>query len=185
MGQRTETFVTYINSKGEKTNNIYYNGWGIGRVQLMAIFGALFGQAQDEKFELDGFCKMHNDTKEIMCEGEDVNALDFTDINTIHDIVKHRCDNNNGGIVVIVNDEKPHIYSKKIKIGFFLGGEECYDWKKEEWTEEPYSRFVTFEEWAKKVGGRYVDKAFKKIVKGVFEHFEVEVLQGEMGKDKQ
>lgn len=162
MGQRTATLTTYIDENGNKTNNIYYNHWGIGRVQLMAIMGNFLAQIGSSKFDLSGTEKMQNDNKYF----DDINNYDFTNIDHVHDVIINM-DNNNGGVVMIANDQ-----DDSAKIGFVLGEEEVYGTN-----EEVASRFVPFEEWAKKVGGKYVDNKFKIMFLAFLEHFNIEIME--------
>ena len=159
MGQRTETFTTYIDKNGKKHNNVYYHGWGIGRVQLMSVMGNYLAQMGLSKFDLSG------SKGDFAREKFKVSKSDFTDIKQVHDIID-MCDNNNGGVVAIVNEQ-----TGVNKIGFVLGWEECYDYNNNVLLEEPCSRFVSFEEWRKKVGGRYVDDTFAEMFLSFCKHF--------------
>lgn len=163
MGQRTTTLVTYIDEKGNKKNNIYYNHWGIGRVQLLAIMGNFLAQVGETKFDLSGTKTMQNVAEEF--DGVDIDAYDFTDITHVKDVID-QMDNNNGG-VVFVYDER----DESGKIGFCLGEEEVYGTN-----EQAASRFVPFDEWCKKVGGKYVDGSFKFMFLFFMEHFHFEIM---------
>lgn len=96
---------------------------------------------------------------------EDINNYDFTDIAQVQDVIKNM-DNNNGGIVMVVND-----INNTSKIGFVLGEEEVYGTD-----EEVASRFVSFEEWKEKVGGPYVDETFTIMFLSFLKHFNIEIM---------
>ena len=124
MGQRTGTLVSYIDSKGQKHNKVYYNQWGIGRVQLNAFIGSFLTQLGREGLDLKGANSM------IVEKGlKGVKDADFTDIEQVANIL-HQMDNNNGGVVIICDGQKP----SNNQIGFILGSEECcyYDEVKDE-----------------------------------------------------
>lgn len=161
MGQRTATLVTYIDENGKKTNNIYYNQWGIGRVQLMSLMGNFLAQMGEPTFDLSGSKNMSLENEDF----EDIDGYDFTKIEHVADVCNN-LDNNNGCTVMIVNDN-----DGSVQIGFCLGDEEVYG------TDEmAFSRFVSFEEWTEKVGGKYVNNSFKIMFYGFLEHFKVKTL---------
>ena len=166
MGQRTGTLVSYIDDKGQKHNKVYYNQWGIGRVQLNAIMGCFLSQIGKEGLDLKGSNSM------VLCDAAvDLNNADFTDIRQVANILR-QMDNNNGGVVVFFDEREKNGNGK---IGFVLGYEECerYDEVKQEYVdiEEPFSRFVPFDEWADKVGNPFVDDAYKRMFRAFCEHF--------------
>ena len=171
MGQRTATLVSYIDEKG-KHNKVYYNQWGIGRVQLNAFMGSFLSQLGKEGLDLDGACNMRLETG---LKG--VENTDFTDIKVVANIIS-QMDNNNGGVVIICHDEEPR--KAHCEIGFVLGSEETitYDSIREEYvhTEPLYSRFVPFDEWAEKVGGSFVDESYKAMFRAFCTHFHCSVI---------
>lgn len=165
MGQRTGTLVSYIDSKGQKHNKVYYNQWGIGRVQLNAFIGSFLTQLGREGLDLEGANSMRLET-----HLQGVENADFTNIEQVKDIFR-QLDNNNGGVVIICDDQQP----SNNQIGFILGSEECerYDHVKDEYvtTEPLFSRFVPFDEWADKVGGQWVNDSYKAMFHAFCKHF--------------
>lgn len=174
MGQRTLTLTTYIDENGNKTNKAYYNQWGIGRIQLNAILGNFLCDFGQPMFDLSASEHGRRDMIDVSKEINVSNLQDFTDIEKVKRLFGN-IDNNNGGIVFIADDQ-----NKSSKIGFLLGGEECSvideQTKTVKLTEQPYSRFVPFDEWAEKVGGKYVNESYRKMFQAFCEHFNVEVL---------
>ena len=171
MGQRTATLVSYIDEKG-KHNKVYYNQWGIGRVQLNAFIGSFLSQLGKWGLDLEGACHMRLE------EGlEGVENADFTDIKAVANIIR-QMDNNNGAVVIICHDVEPR--EATCEIGFVLGSEETtkYDLVRKEYitTEPLYSRFVSFDEWAEKVGGEYVNASYKAMFRAFCTHFHCSVI---------
>lgn len=175
MGQRTATLVSYIDEKGVKTNTAYYNQWGIGRVQLNAIMGNFLAQIGQPKFDLSG-------TKSMLAEdlGEKwLNSLDFTNPKDVEKVID-RMDNNDGGIVIVVDEKYKEHGVAPMRMAFLIGWDEM---SKEEWAQykqndpKPYSNFVTFEEWKEKVGSEYVDDNYTEMFLGFCRHFKVEFMK--------
>lgn len=175
MGQRTATLVSYINQEGVKTNTAYYNQWGIGRVQLNAIMGNFLTQFGQPKYDLSG-------TKSMLMEdlGEEwLNSLDFTNPKDVEKVID-RMDNNDGGIVIVVDEQYERHGVAPMRMGFLIGWDEMSDKESEtlEMThQKPYSNFVTFEEWKEKVGGKYVNDDYTEMFLAFCRHFGAEFMK--------
>lgn len=178
MGQRTATLVSYINEEGVKTNTAYYNQWGIGRIQLHAIMGNFLAQIGQPKFDLSGTKSM---IVEVLEEGKEwLNSLDFTNPKDVEKVIDCM-DNNDGGIVIVVDEKYEEHGVAPIRMAFLIGWDEMSDkeWKQYEKTgrPKPYSNFVTFEEWKEKVGGKYVDDDYTEMFLAFCRHFKVEFMK--------
>ena len=180
MGQRTGTLVSYIDDKGQKHNKVYYNQWGIGRVQLNAIMGGFLSQIGKEGLDLAGLNHMSLEMAE-----DNISEMDFTDIEQVAHILR-QMDNNNGGVVIFFDEREKNGNGK---IGFVLGYEECehYDEEKQEFIEDekPFSRFVPFDEWAKKVGNPFVDEDYKAMFRAFCKHFGFTIINDNVQKGGQ
>jgi len=180
MGQRTLTFVTYINKQGAQQNKFYYNSWGIGRVQLNAIMGNFMcllgapGYNLDQSFDMiDQTDKINTETDEYrLPEGTTIDHLNFGSINDCR-LLLRQADNNNGAVTFIWDDQNECGY-----IGFILGPEEAHVLN-----EEPYNRFVPFDTWAKYIGLDFVDESYKNMFHFFCTHFNITILSGDLERD--
>lgn len=168
MGQRTATLVSYIDEQGKKHNKVYYHQWGIGRVQTNAIMGNFLCQIGEPKFDLSG--------TRSMCEVEvdGIENADFNDIKQVQNIIM-QMDNNDGGIVVIIDEKN----ADNRKIGFTIGWDEIeYDNETSTPVERPAQRFVPFEEWIEKVGKPYFNDTYKDMFLAFCKQFGITLIEG-------
>lgn len=189
MGQRTQILVVRENNKGEKKTKFYHHQWGFGRVMYLALMDAFMNDYNKETFIDDynfldnkNFTTFNTKMFDITCYvPEDVlNAADVNDINTIKKVFDYG-DNDNGGLVISIKEGNDHHSSADFKIGFLLGWEECQGWAddgKYYKIEEPFSRYVTPQEYGQKNGGcNYSDEAFVKIFTDFCNYFGIEYFE--------
>lgn len=178
MGQRTATLVSYISEQGVKKNFVYYNQWGIGRVQLNAIMGNFLAQVGQPKLDLSG-------TKSMLLEDlgqEWLDSLDFANPKDVEKVID-RMDNNDGGVVIVVDELYKEHGVAPTRMAFLKGWDEMTHEEYEQYKADkynyskPYSNFITFEEWREKVGGEYVNDDYAEMFLAFCRHFGVEFLK--------
>lgn len=170
MGQKTATLVTYITKKGTRKNKVYHCQWGIGRIQPMTIMTGFFDFILKREYDserkdiiLSGG-GMYDETKYMREEIPDFDKLNFAKIKDVQKVYP-QLDNDNGGMVFIVDDKRD-----KIKIGFLLDREEVGD-------EDAFKEFVSMYNWQEKVGGKYTDAWFMIMLHGFIQHFQIDILK--------
>ena len=171
MGQKTAMLVTYITKKGTKKNKVYHCQWGIGRIQPMAIMTGFFEFLMKREYDsekkdvtLSSAGVTHDETKYMRETISDFDKLNFANIKDVQKVYP-QLDNDNGGMVFIVDDK-----NDKIKIGYLLGREEVGD-------ENAFKKFVSMYDWQEKVGGEYTDAWFMIMLHGFIQHFKIDILK--------
>lgn len=197
MGQKTQILVIRENAQGEKKAKFYHHQWGFGRVMYLALIDCFIND-----YNKDTFVDEYNfiDNKNFGCfdknltnitpskqktkfdrELTDVlNSIDVKDINTIKRVFKCK-DNNNGGLVIYIKEDKECKYnSADFTIGFLLGNEDSYRYegKVRIDIEEPFSRWLIPEEYGKMNGGsKYSDENFVKIFTDFCKYFGIKYFE--------
>lgn len=130
MGQRTQVLVIKENNKKEKKAYFFHHQWGFGRVMYLGLMDLFMQDYSKETFDenYDFFkCsfktseKFYDVTKEVPKKVLD--AVDINDFESIKKVFDYG-DNNNGGMVVYIKQQKTEWYGCKFKIGFLLGHED-------------------------------------------------------------
>ena len=181
MGQRTQMLIQTVNNKGEKKNHLYHFQWGFGRtmfLQLMDLFiNDYFKDTFKRGYSVFDVTRLTNKASDITEEVEIPEDLDITDIEQIKKVFK-QCDNNNGGMVIQVNENDPSYSAFNYKVGLLLGSEETYDYENDKISEEPFSRYVSYQEYFDKAGGQFCGvPSFVKMWEGFVEFAEIEFLR--------
>lgn len=189
MGQRTQVLVIKENNKGVKKNHFFHNQWGYGRVMYLGFMDLFMQDYAKDTFRNDydfHECKFGTSTKfsnENKYVPEDVlNKADINDLDSIR-LVFDYGNNNNGGMVVYIKEDKDNYNTSHFKVGFLLGSE---DTESEENgkvynkgnDKEKFARWLTPEEYGRMNGGsNYSDPEFVKIFTDFCEYFGVEYIQ--------
>ena len=106
----------------------------------------------------------HDETKYMRETISDFDKLNFANIKDVQKVYPE-LDNDNGGMVFIVDDK-----NDKIKIGYLLGRAEVGD-------ENAFKEFVSMYDWQEKVGGEYTDAWFMIMLHGFIQHFKIDILK--------
>lgn len=172
MGQRTQIVIQSVDKSGVTTNKVYHLQWGNGRIMplhLMRLFMKdYFKDIFENNYNIanradisDGI-KIHDITNEAMFPDN----FNIKNIKQVKELFKH-FDNNNGGMVIRINENDPTYKPWDYLVGFVLGHEECWDYVNKVDIEESFSRFVSWKEYFEKVGGKYCqDKDFLRMWNG-------------------
>lgn len=169
-GQKTAILVTYITKKGTRKNKVYHYQWGNGRIQPMAIMAGFFNfflkteyNSERKDVTLSNIGGAYDETQYMREAIPDFDKLNFAKIKDVQKIYP-QLDNDNGGMVFIVDNKKD-----QIKIGFLLGREEV--------GEDAFKKFVSMYDWQEKVGGIYTDAWFMIMLHGFIQHFKIDILK--------
>lgn len=172
MGQRTQILVIKENNKGERQAEFYHNQWGYGRSMYLALMDCVIKDyGKDALAEGYDFFKAHgiesgkwrNCTEDV--PKDVLKAADHEKFDTIQKVFKYG-DNNNGGMVIYVKEDKERYCQSTYKVGFLLGEEDVCD---------PFSEWVTPQEYGEYNGGSdYSDAEFVDMFDKFCKYFEVE-----------
>ena len=172
MGQRTQILVIKENNKGERQAEFYHNQWGYGRNMYLALmdcvikdYGKDTWQEGYDFFKAHGIegGKWYNCTEEV--PKNVLQAADPEKLDTIREVFKYG-DNNNGGMVIFVKENKLSSQPSDYKIGFLLGDEDCID---------PFSEWASPQDYGEYNGGAgYSDKEFVEMFDKFCKYFDVE-----------
>lgn len=172
MGQRTQIIVVKENNNGERQIEVYHHQWGYGRNMYLALMGCVINDYNKNTFRDDyDFFKTHgikndawsNVTDEISKEVLENVYLD--EINTIKDVFSE-CDNNNGGMVIHVKENKNKFEMASYKVGFLLGYEDACD---------PFESWASPQEYGENNGGSdYSDEDFVEMFDKFCKYFGIE-----------
>lgn len=196
MGQRVQVLVIKENKKGERKSTFFHHQWGFGRLMYMGLIDLVMSDYNKETFKKDyDFLaparfgtneKFYDTTNEVPRKVlEDVDPENFATIAHVFDWG----DNNNGGMVVHIKENKEHdYYSSDFKVGFLLGPEDTHgkytgrDGSEKEYNigndDVEFSRWLTPAEYGKMNGGSdYSDDKFIKLFTDFCEYFDVEFFE--------
>ena len=181
MGQRTQMLIQTVNNKSEKRNRIYHFQWGFGRtmfLQLMDLFlSDYFKDVFKKNYSVFDVTRLTKKAYDITDEVEIPENLDVTDIEQIKSVFK-QCDNNNGGMVIQVLESDTDYEGFGYKVGLILGPKETWDYENETEIEKPFSRYVSYQEYFEKAGGKFcTEPSFAKMWQGFIEFAEIEFLK--------
>lgn len=193
MGQRTQVLVIKENNKKEKKTYFFHHQWGFGRVMYLGLMDLFMQDYSKETFDknYDFFdCsfktsgKFYDVTDEVPKEVLD--AADINDLDTIRNVFGYG-DNNNGGMVVYIKQQKTGWYTSKFKVGFLLGSED------EEWDErddngnlvqhnvgngKAFERWLSPKEYGVFNGGSgYSDKKFVSMFEKFCRYFNIKYIK--------
>lgn len=163
MGQTTQIIIQTVSKDGVKTNKAYHLQWGFGRImplRLMNLFlNDYFKDTWVDGYSIANAAKLGDEHGlcDITDEVEFPDDFDVANIEQVKEIFKHMFNNNNGGMVIRVTEDDPIYHKWNYLVGFVLGYEGCWDYDKEKEIEEPFSRFVIYDEYFKKEGGGFCD----------------------------
>lgn len=191
MGQRVQVLVIKENKKGERKATFFHHQWGIGRAMY---FGLLDLFMQD--YYKDTFCngynylnrpcfvtsrKYYDITDDVPRKVlENINPDDFATMAHVFDWG----DNNNGGLVVYMKeDKKCEYHTSDFKIGFLLGPEDTHSvYENEEYNigndDEEFARWLTPAEYgALNINSDYADEEFIHIFEDFCKYFEIKYFE--------
>lgn len=196
MGQRTQVLVIKENKKGERKSTFFHHHWGYGRMMYMGLIDLVMSDYNKDIFKkgYDFLAPSHISTNEKFYDItsdvprkvlEDVDPENFATIAHVFDWA----DNNNGGMVVYIKENKEHDYYKShFKVGFLLGPSDAHyrvtdcDGIEKEYNigndDMVFSRWLTPAEYGKMNGGSdYSDDKFINLFTDFCEYFDVEVFE--------
>ena len=181
MGQRTQMLIQTVNNKGKQKNRLYHFQWGFGRTMFLQLMDLYLSDYFKDCFQRDysvfDVTKLTKHAYDITDEVDIPEDLDITDIEQIKKVFK-QCDNNNGGMVIQVNENVSSYSAFNYKVGLLLGREETYDYENDKSIEEPFSRYVTYQEYFDKAGGQFCRvPSFVKMWEGFVEFAEIKFLR--------
>lgn len=188
MGQRVQVLVIKENKKGERKATFFHHQWGIGRAMYFGLLDLFMQDYYKDTFRKGydylsparfGTSEKYSDiTADVPRKVlEDIDPDQFATIAHVFDWG----DNNNGGMVVYMKEDKEYeYYTSDFKVGFLLGPEDAhriYD-NGEEYNigndDESFARWLTPEEYGKMNGGSdYSDEEFVKIFNDFCRYFEI------------
>lgn len=189
MGQRTQVLVIKENTNGVKKATFFHHQWGYGRVMYLGFMDLFLQDYAKDAFKNDyDFydCKFRTSAK-FYNENENVpenvlNKANISDLDSIRSVFDYG-DNNNGGMVVYIKEDKDKFMPAHFKVGFLLGSEDTereYDgdiYNKGN-DNKAFARWLTPEEYGKMNGGSdYSDPEFVKIFTDFCEYFGVEYIK--------
>lgn len=170
MGQRTATIlkIDYECQNEKKSSTaVFYHSWGIGRVLFAQLQTMLLGMIGAEP-DLES-SRTANDYKPVGTSDitkdynpTELDGLDFAHPEKIGEVIQN-ADNNNGGLFLHVRYIVDENYNETFvpTFAFMLGDEDGGD----------YKHFCTLEEFAEKVGERYVNEDFLRSVYATLDYF--------------
>lgn len=179
MGQRTQIILQRVNKQGEKSTQVYFMQWGIGRMMFLHLislaqadfFRKSWGESADffKAMQLN-----HLEDTELLDLNEHYGGEDLTKIRELLD----NCDfdnpkegagvvfgkefaNNNGGVFVRATEYENEIKMSKTRLeyAFMLGYEEGGE----------YDRWCSADEYA--ASNRHCDEQFMAGFHGLMNHF--------------
>ena len=190
MGQRTAILIKK-NYRNKSTITLIHHQWGIGKVMhslfLQEILRAEYNLDRSVRYDEDhlpiddlfSFKPLNNENNNYITDMKVPKKTNVFDVDTIKEYFK-RTDNNNGGLIIEVTQKYRKDYDGKVvpktygdmldvKFSFVLGNEECGLWnsyfEQEFEIEEPFSRLVSAEEFARKTFGSHDEEIQKHTTK--------------------
>ena len=189
MGQRTQVLVIKENTNGVKKATFFHHQWGFGRVMYLGLMDLLIQEcAKDPSAKDYDFheCKFGTSQKfynmNEYVPNDVLSKADINDLDSIRSVFAYG-DNDNGGMVVYIKEDKNKCHLSHFKVGFLLGSEDIeMEWfTKNEYKvndKAPFERWLTPEEYGEMNGGRvYSDPEFVKIFTDFCEYFGVEYIK--------
>jgi len=204
MGQRTNIILKVTDFKNNTKVTIYHDQWGIGRKPLLNAI-ALFHSYYNKPFEKSACDTVHLNPEECgitkQCEifyangnlvSDEREAYVFNEIKNlgipskIGEYIDTMCCNNNGALVIHVNQAKD-----EIKIGFLLGHEDEYEIftvggkrkvknKSNKKLGKAFERWLSIDEYCgMQINKPYADRKFVKICKDFFKYFVIREFANE------
>ena len=188
MGQRVQVLVIKENKKGERKSTFFHHQWGIGRIMYFGLID-LFMQDYNKDTFRKGYdylspARFGTNEKYYDITGDVprkvLNNIDPDNFATIAHIFDWG-DNNNGGMVVYMKEDKKYDYHRSdIKIGFLLGDEDTHhiyedgDERNPDNDDEAFARWLTPEEYGKmNCGSDYSDEEFVKMFNDFCRYFDI------------
>ena len=189
MGQRTQVLVIKENANGVKKATFFHHQWGFGRVMYLGFMDLLMQEyAKDPpKNDYDFYdCKFGTSAKfynmNEYVPNDVLSKADINDLDSIRSVFAYG-DNNNGGMVVYIKEDKDKFRLSYFKVGFLLGSEDIENeyngnvYNKGN-DKAPFERWLTPEEYGEMNGGSfYSDPEFVKIFTDFCEYFGVEYIK--------
>lgn len=189
MGQRTQVLVIKENNKKQKKCYFFHYQWGFGRVMYMGLMDLFMQDYNKETFDRDyNFldCKFGTNKKFYDITNEVpqkvLDAVDVKNFDTIKAVFEHG-DNNNGGMVVYIKENKTEYHGSRFKVGFLLGYEDTEgEYEGEIYNEgndkEAFARWLSPEEYGRMNGGNeYSDKQFVAMFKKFCRYFGIKFFK--------
>jgi hypothetical protein len=199
MGQRVNIILAVEDSEGIKKVTVYHDQWGIGRkcpLNIMSLHHAIYNGCSHEgsstdlinldpkRSDLFAEYELNYDADGVQNGNDEVHSpfSDFMDPASVGAFIDELCDNNNGAMVIHVQETVDNfVRSYDMKVGFLLGHEDEYftDDSGKEWNKKnrkfgkAFSRWLTLEEWCGLPINDRADKKFTKIVKSYMEYFNI------------
>lgn len=189
MGQRVQVLVIKEKNNGKRKVSFFHHQWGIGRCLYLGFLD-LFIQDYykdtfkkgydffDTKFATNSsYYDITDDVPKRVLEA--VNPDDFASCAHVFDWG----DNNNGGMVVYIKEDKVEYHMSKMKVGFLLGPEDRHHvYENEEYNigndDNDFARWLTPAEFGSMNGGSdYSDDDFVKIFNEWLKYFDIEVFE--------
>lgn len=172
MGQRTQILVIKENNKGKLQAEFYHHQWGYGRNMYLAFMNCVIKDYGKDTRQNDyDFFKAHgiegggwhNWTEDV--PKNVLQAADPEKFDTIQEVFKYG-DNNNGGMVIYVREDKERYHPCTYKVGFLLGEEDVCD---------PFSEWASPQEYGEyNRGSDYSDSEFVEIFDRFCKYFGAE-----------
>lgn len=189
MGQRVQVLVIKDKNNGKRKVSFFHHQWGFGRCLYLGFLDLFI-----QDYHKDTFKKDYNffDTKFVTNSSyyditadvpkrvlEAVNPDDFASCAHVFDWGN----NNNGGMVVYIKEDKVEYNMSKMKVGFLLGPEDRHRvYENEEYNigndDNDFARWLTPAEFGRMNGGSdYSDNDFVKIFNEWLKYFDIEVFE--------
>ena len=187
MGQRVQVLVIKENKRGERKATFFHHQWGIGRAMYFGLLDLFMQDYYKDIFRKDynylnrpRFVtneKYYDITDDVPRKVlEDINPDDFATMVHVFDWG----DNNNGGLVVYMKeDKKCEYHTSDFKIGFLLGPEDTHSvYEDEEYNigndDKAFARWLTPAEFgALNINSDYSDEEFIQIFIDFCKYFEI------------
>ena len=190
MGQRTQVLIIKENNKGKRKCSFFHHQWGIGRVMYFGLMDLFMQDYCKDTFDKGydylsrpSFAtskRFYDLTDEVPAKVlEQVNPDNFATIAHVFDWG----DNNNGGLVVYMRENKIAYHTSDIKIGFLIGPEDTHSiWNGEEYhvgnDDDAFVRWLTPSEYgALDINSDYADAEFVRIFNDFCNYFEISVFE--------
>lgn len=148
MAQRSQMLIQTVNNKGEKKNRLYHLRWEVGRTMFLQLMDLYLSDYFKDCFQRDysvfDVTKLTKHAYDITDEVDIPEDLDINNIEQVKSIFEH-CDNNNGGMVIQVTEDKVDYHGFHYLVGLVLGYEGCWDYDKEIEIEKPFFKICFLE----------------------------------------
>ena len=190
MGQRTQILFVKKHNNGTQTAHVLHRQWGFGRQMYLAFMDLFISDYFKDTFKKDysfdkdvmpfsafpGNQLEYNLEDKYMPKGL-LENLDLNNLDSVREVFEH-CDNNNGGMIIQMTEDKDKWRGADYKIAFMLGSEDAYKYDENDnriTIEEPFSRYLTPAEYGEMNGGSDCsDAGFVKVFDDFCEYFGIE-----------